>query len=53
MTPNGPWYKVLKDRKSFHGGSFVWSLPKDGHPGEWHEVSGELHIWPARHERTS
>ena len=44
MTPNGPWYKVLKDRKSFHGGSFVWSLPKDGHPGEWHEVSGELHI---------
>ena len=29
-------YKVLGENgESFHGGSGVWSLPKNGHPGEW------------------
>ena len=36
------YYKVLLDGKSFHGGEFEWSLPKNGKPGKWHSVTGEL-----------
>lgn len=35
-------YKVLVDGMSVHGGDLEWSLPKDGKPGEWHEVEGEV-----------
>jgi hypothetical protein len=35
-------YKILKNGRSFHGGTLKWSLPKDGKPGDWHEIEGEL-----------
>jgi hypothetical protein len=35
-------YKVLKDGKSFHGGSQEWPQPKDGKPGKWLTYDGEL-----------
>jgi hypothetical protein len=36
-------YKVLNaEGRSFHGGDFQFSLPKDGNPGDWHEVEGEV-----------
>jgi hypothetical protein len=37
-------YKVLVDGKSCHGGNMKWSLPKNGKPGKWQTVSGELRI---------
>jgi len=36
-------YKILKNGRSFHGGKLKWSLPKDGKPGDWHEIEGTLH----------
>ena len=36
------YYKVLVDGKSCHGGDLVWSLPKDGNPGDWQSVSGKI-----------
>ena len=36
------YYKVLLDGKSFHGGGFEWSMPKNGKPGKWHSVKGDL-----------
>ena len=27
-----------------HGGSLQWSLPRDGKPGDWHEVEGEISL---------
>ena len=38
------YYKVLLDGKSFHGGGFEWSLPKNGKPGKWHSVVGDLRM---------
>ena len=38
------YYKVLLDGKSFHGGEFEWSLPKNGKPGKWHSVVGDLRM---------
>jgi hypothetical protein len=29
------YFKILVDGESCHGGDSVWSLPKDGEPGEW------------------
>ena len=40
--PQPQLYKVLVDGKSCHNGSLLWSLPVDGKPGEWHEVTGTL-----------
>lgn len=36
------YYKILKNGRSFSGGKLTWSLPKDGQPGKWHEVAGDL-----------
>jgi hypothetical protein len=36
------WYKVLVDGKSNHGGNLEWDLPKNGKPGKWHTVKGEI-----------
>lgn len=36
------YYKVLKNGRSCSGGKMTWSLPKDGEPGRWHEVDGDL-----------
>jgi hypothetical protein len=42
-TEKETWYKVLDRGKSFHGGTLKWSLPaKDGTPGDWHQVEGDL-----------
>jgi hypothetical protein len=38
-STNTPIYKVLVDGRSCHGGSLAWSLPRDGQPGDWHEVA--------------
>jgi hypothetical protein len=35
-------YKILKKGQSCNGGDMVWSLPKRGKPGDWHEVKGTL-----------
>jgi hypothetical protein len=35
-------YKILRNGRSNHGGNLKWSLPKDGKPGDWHEVQGPL-----------
>jgi hypothetical protein len=40
--PVGFWLKILINGESCHGGSLKWSLPKDGQPGDWHEVSGPV-----------
>ena len=32
------YYKILLNGQSCHGGSFSWSLPKEGIPGEWHAL---------------
>ena len=37
-------YKVLVGGKSCHNGQLECSLPKNGDPGEWHEVDGELQL---------
>ena len=37
-------YKILVDGKSCNGGDLKWSLPKNGKPGKWHKVKGELKI---------
>lgn len=37
-------FKVLKNGRSCHGGSFAWSLPADDKPGDWHEHTGELKL---------
>jgi hypothetical protein len=37
-------YKILVDGKSCNGGNLKWSLPKDGKPGKWHKVKGDLKI---------
>ena len=37
-------YKILIEGKSCHGGNMIWSLPKNGKPGAWHEVKGDLKI---------
>jgi hypothetical protein len=37
-------FKVLLDGQSFHGGSLVWDLPKEGKPGEWQSVDGEVYL---------
>jgi len=37
-------YKILVDGKSCHGGDLKWSLPKNGKPGKWHKVKGDLTI---------
>jgi len=50
-------YKVTgANGESIHGGSLTWSLPKDGKPGAWAEVTGEiracergLHLVGAKH----
>lgn len=36
------YYKILVDGRSCSGGKLTWSLPKNGKPGDWHEVAGEL-----------
>ena len=37
------YYKVLnRHGMSCYGGTLKWSLPKDGDPGKWHEVEGDL-----------
>lgn len=36
------WYKVLVKGRSCNGGTLQWDLPKDGKPGKWHGVEGEL-----------
>jgi hypothetical protein len=36
------YIKVLVDGKSCHGGSMAWSLPHDGQPGGWHEITEPL-----------
>jgi hypothetical protein len=36
------YYKILKNGRSCNGGKMTWSLPKDGVPGKWHEVTGDL-----------
>jgi hypothetical protein len=47
-VPSGPFYKVLKDGRSCHGGDLAWSLPRvvpetgEIVPGDWHEVAGQL-----------
>jgi len=38
----GPWYKVLVGDQSCTAGSMTWSLPRDGQPGEWHEVPAPI-----------
>ncbi len=43
--PNETLYKVVGPQgESIHGGSLSWSLPKDGAPGDWTEVTGCLEI---------
>jgi len=37
-------YKILVNGASCHGGDLKWSLPKNGNPGAWHEVKGDLKI---------
>ena len=37
-------YKILIEGKSCHGGNMIWSLPKNGKTGAWHEVKGDLKI---------
>jgi hypothetical protein len=38
-------YKVLhEDGSVFHGGNGTWPLPKNGKPGAWLEVEGELRL---------
>ena len=37
------FYKVLNvDGTCFHGGAGAWDIPKNGKPGAWREVEGEL-----------
>lgn len=36
------YYKTLIAGRSFHGGEFEYSLPKNGKPGKWHKHKGEL-----------
>lgn len=42
MSAKKRYYKILIDGRSFNGGRLTWSLPRNGKPGEWHEVEGEL-----------
>ena len=37
-------YKILVDGKSCNGGDLKWSLPKNGKPGKWYKVKGDLKI---------
>lgn len=37
-------YKVLIGGRSCHGGTMAWSLPRDGQPGEWHEIDGPIEL---------
>jgi hypothetical protein len=37
-------YKILVNGESSHGGNLKWSLPKNGKPGKWNEVKGDLKI---------
>jgi len=37
-------YKVLVNGQSCTAGFLTWSLPKDGKPGKWHRVNGELEM---------
>jgi hypothetical protein len=37
-------YKILINGKSCNGGTLKWDLPKDGNPGKWHSVRGEINI---------
>lgn len=37
-------YKVLVNGHSAHGGTLQWSLPRDGEPGDWHEVEGPIRV---------
>ena len=37
-------YKTLIAGQSIHGGTLQWSLPRDGQPGKWHKVYGELSL---------
>lgn len=44
-----PYFKILVNGRSCHGGNLVWSLPKrnpDGtwEPGDWHEYAGPLEM---------
>ena len=44
-APAGPLlFKTLLHGASMHGGSLQWSLPRDGKPGDWHEVEGEISL---------
>lgn len=36
------YLKVLMGDKYYRDGDLHWSLPKDGQPGDWHEVEGGL-----------
>ena len=38
------YYKTLINGKSFHGGEFEYSLPKNGKPGKWHKHEGKLQM---------
>lgn len=35
-------YKILDKGRSYCGGKMTWSLPTGEHPGDWHEVQGDL-----------
>ena len=36
------YYKTLVNGRSFHGGEFEYSLPKNGKPGKWHKITKPL-----------
>jgi hypothetical protein len=39
------YYKILtEDGHSCHGGKLKWNLPKNGKPGKWHHVKGDITI---------